>query len=146
MDLVSGTPRTDAIAERFGVGPLDPNDAVEQYNDLLDLARQLERERSELLRFAQAAAMYGEGAALQDMATALLEKLGEPLFADLDAAPQECPPKGDEGAADKVHPPAVAAPYQPNYRCANCLVVSAQWLSCQKADCPHRNVGLTIAR
>ena len=41
---MSDTPKTDAIAERFGHGPLDPNDAVEQYNDLLDLARQLERE------------------------------------------------------------------------------------------------------
>ena len=40
---MSDTPKTDAIAERFGHGPLDPNDAVEQYNDLLDLARQLER-------------------------------------------------------------------------------------------------------
>lgn len=45
------TPRTDRIACRFPEGTgLDPNEANEQYNDLVDEARQLERELAQWKR------------------------------------------------------------------------------------------------
>lgn len=43
-------PKVDAIAERH-TGRLGHNDAIAQYNDLLDLARRLESEHAALLEF-----------------------------------------------------------------------------------------------
>ena len=43
-----GTPRVDAIALRYP-GKISRNQSVEQYNDLLDCARSLERDRCDLL-------------------------------------------------------------------------------------------------
>lgn len=47
--MLTETPRTDEIAHRFPImAPIGHNEGIEQYNDLLDLCRSLERELQSL--------------------------------------------------------------------------------------------------